>query len=53
MSLFMTARVLPASDPAFDLLWSTTHESPEATLKAALDLAHDVAKVRPRFMSLR
>ena len=46
MQLFMSARVLPATDSAFGTLWSSVHESPDATLKAALELAHDIAKVR-------
>lgn len=38
-----TAKILPASSPTLDLLFSSTHETPEATVEAAMKMAHEIA----------
>lgn len=43
MELFMTARVQPASAPSLDLLYSSLQPTPEATVEAAIRLAHEIA----------
>ncbi|KAK4055428.1 hypothetical protein OIO90_003266 [Microbotryomycetes sp. JL221] len=43
MELLLTAKVQPASAPSLDLLWASTHSTPEATVDAALKLAHEIA----------
>ncbi|KAL8292771.1 hypothetical protein RQP46_001383 [Phenoliferia psychrophenolica] len=44
LELFMTSRILPASSPTLDLLFSSVHDSPAATVTAALALASEIAR---------
>lgn len=43
LELFMTARVLPASNRSFEQLFSSLHPTPEATVAAGLALALEIA----------